>query len=74
MVRPTKDGRQVAVRLPDDLLARVDARVEALKAQGGLLAGVTRSDVIREAVAAHMNAVERGEEQRPTAQKGKAKR
>jgi Arc/MetJ-type ribon-helix-helix transcriptional regulator len=58
MVQPRKGGRQVAVRLPDELLKRVDARVEALKAQGGLFSGVTRSDVIREAVEALFNALD----------------
>ena len=66
MARPKKDGRQVAVRLPEDLLARIDARVDALKAKGGLYAGITRSDVIREAVEAQVG----GE----APQKGKAKR
>ena len=55
------------VRLPEDLLARVDARVEELKAQGGLFTGVSRSDVIREAVEAGMDSIE----QRA---KGKAKK
>ncbi len=66
--RPGKTGQGVYVRLPEDVLARVDARVDALKARGGLFAGVTRSDVIREAVAAQMDVVD------AETRKGKGKR
>lgn len=57
MGRPRKEGRQIAVRLSDELLARVDARVASLKAKGGLFESITRSDVIREAVAAQIGEV-----------------
>lgn len=57
MGRPLKEGvnmKQIAVRLPEPLLAKID---EAL---AGRLDGKNRSDLIREMLAEAFEALERG--------------
>lgn len=54
MGRPAKGGRAVQVRLPEALLAEVDEAVGELRAENELMSGITRSDVIRDAVKSAM--------------------
>jgi len=54
MARPSKVGRAVQVRLPEETIADLDTAVEELRAEGAMMSGITRSDVIRDAVVAAM--------------------
>jgi metal-responsive CopG/Arc/MetJ family transcriptional regulator len=67
MGRPSKGGRQVQVRLPEDEIEELEAWAAEVAASGAVgTGGTTRSDVIRDIVGKALR--ER------KAQKGKAKR
>ena len=52
-----KQTSQVGIRLPDDMVTRIDALIAAM-ARGSLGIGVTRSDVMRLALDAGLESLE----------------
>ena len=50
MARPSKGGRQIQVRLPEDDIQELEAWVSEMRSERPGMSGITRSDLMRDII------------------------